>query len=217
MPPKRGAWPISFCSKYMTRSADCSAEQRLARGWERLRSSIWKGLERDYGRNPDLAWELANAYARLGQSRGGAAASVGETRSGLYFAKKALELGEIAESTPADTARLDRLFEIYASLVPILQEARRPDEQRQVIDRLLRLAPKLEPIRQAQAFKELARHHETRNSAADAAEAYASALQILRKLSDTSNKPAGVEANLISTLCRLWSHSELVWRFHRRC
>lgn len=159
-----------------------------------------EGLERDYGRNPDLAWDLVNAYARLGQSRGGAAASVGETRSGLHFARKALALGKIVESASPDSARLDRLFEIYASLVPILQEARRPDEQRQVIDRLLRLAAKLDPLRQAQAFKELARHSETRNEAGEAADAFARALSILRKISASPDAPAGTEANLISTL-----------------
>ncbi|MGH9630550.1 MAG: hypothetical protein ACRD7E_19740, partial [Bryobacteraceae bacterium] len=159
-----------------------------------------EGLERDDGHDPDLTWDLVNAYARLGQSRGGAAASVGETSSGLYFAKKTLELGEIVERASPRVERLDRLFEIYASLVPILQEARRPDEQRQVVTRLLRLAPKLEPLRQAQAFKELARHSETRNSAAEAADAFARALAILRKISETPNKPAGTEANLISTL-----------------
>jgi tetratricopeptide (TPR) repeat protein len=159
-----------------------------------------EGLERDYGRSAELAWELVNAYARLGQSRGGAAASVGETMSGLQLAKKTLELGEIVESASPGSERLDRLFEIYASLVPILQEARRPDEQRQVIDRLLRLAPKLHPLRQAQAFKELARHSETRNSISEAAEAFARALEILRNISGSPNKPAGTEANLISTL-----------------
>ncbi len=159
-----------------------------------------EGLEHDYGRDPDLAWELVNAYARLGQSRGGAAASVGKTGSGVKFAKKALELGEVVEGADPDTARLDKLFEIYASLVPILQEARRPDEQRQVIDRLLRMAPRLEPLRQAQAFKELARHNETRNSVPEAGAAYVSALAILRKISETSNPPSGTEANLISTL-----------------
>ena len=160
-----------------------------------------EGLEHDYGRDPDLAWELVNAYARLGQSRGGAAASVGETGSGLKFAKKALELGEVVEERGvqiphASTSCLKSMRVLY----PILQEARRPDEQRQLIDRLLRLAPRLEPLRQAQAFKELARHNETRNSVPEAGDAYVSALAILRKISETSNQPAGTEANLISTL-----------------
>jgi hypothetical protein len=143
---------------------------------------------------------LVNAYARLAQSRGGAAASVGATTSGLHFAKKALESGEVVEGSSPGSERLDALFEIYASLVPILQEARRPDEQRQVIDRLLRLAPKLQPLRQAQAWKEMARHNETKNSVSEAADAFARALPILRELSKSPNPPAGTEANLISTL-----------------
>ena len=35
-----------------------------------------EGLERDYASDPELAWELLNAYARLAQSRGGAASSL---------------------------------------------------------------------------------------------------------------------------------------------
>lgn len=159
-----------------------------------------EGLERDYTHDPELAWELANAYARLAQSRGGAAASVGETRNGLDFANKTLKFGAVVEGATPSKDRLDRLFEIYASLVPIFQEARDPDEQRGVIDRLLQLAPKLEPLRQAQAFKEFARYSETKNSIQEAAQAFGKALGILRVLSQDPNKPAGTEANLTSTL-----------------
>jgi serine/threonine protein kinase/tetratricopeptide (TPR) repeat protein len=159
-----------------------------------------EALERDHGRNPDLAWELANAYARLGQSRGGAAASVGETTSGAHFARKTLEFGAIVEGSSPDADRLDKLFDVYASVVPILQEARRTGEQQQVVQRLLRIAEKLSPLRQAQAYKELARHAETKHAAAEAAQAYVQALSILRRLSEESNTPAGTEAHLISTL-----------------
>ncbi len=159
-----------------------------------------EGLERDHGRNPELAWELVNAYARLGQTRGGAAASVGETESGLQLATKTLALGQIVEAASPGTDRLDRLFEIYVSLVPIMQEARRTEEQRQIIDRLLNLAPKLHPLRQAQAYKELARHSETRNSVSEAAEAFGDALAILRQIPQGPEAPVGLEANLISTL-----------------
>jgi eukaryotic-like serine/threonine-protein kinase len=162
-----------------------------------------EGLERDYAHNPELAWELVNAYSRLGQSRGGAAASIGETKSGLYFAKKTLELGAIVETASPDTERLDKLFSLYASLTPIFQEARRPDEQREITDRLLRLAPKLSPLRQAQAYKEVARYSETKNSIQEAADAYGHALEILRALSNTADAPAGTEANLTSTLVGL--------------
>jgi tetratricopeptide (TPR) repeat protein len=159
-----------------------------------------EGLERDYGRDPELAWELVNAYSRLGQSRGGAASSIGDTRSGLHFARKTLDLGKIVESASPGTERLDKLFGIYASLLPILQEARRPAEQRQAIERMLRLAPQLEPIRQAQAFKELARYHDGNRSLQDAAAAFERALAILRNLSQSPDKPAGTDAHLTSTL-----------------
>jgi tetratricopeptide (TPR) repeat protein len=170
-------------------------------------------LQRHQGPDPGLAWELVNAYSRLGQSRGGAAASVGETNSGLHFAKKTLELGAIVEGASPETQRLDRLFGIYASLVPILQEARRPEEQREVVERLLRLAPRLGPLRQAQAYKELARHSETKGSVQEAAGAFASALAILRTLSESPNKPAETEANLISTLVGLGRSQALAGDF----
>lgn len=160
-------------------------------------------VAQDYPHNPELAWELVNAYARLGQSLGGAAASFGETGSGLHFARKTLEFGATVESAEPDARRLDKLFGIYASLVPIFQEARLPDEQRQVIDRLLRLAQRLEPLRQAQAFKELARYNETRNEMGKAGEAFGRALRILRTLSQSPDKPAGTEENLTSTLVGL--------------
>jgi len=159
-----------------------------------------EGLGRDYARDPELAWELVNAYSRLAQSRGGGAASVGETSSGLHFAQKTLELAVIAENASQDSERLDKLFGIYASLVPVLQQASRPDIQRIAIERLLRLAPKLGLLRQAQAYKELARYSETKKSAQEAAEAYAHALDILRTLSQSADRPAGTDENLISTL-----------------
>jgi serine/threonine protein kinase len=45
-----------------------------------------ESLQRDYSRDPELAWELLNAYSRLGQSRGGGASSIGDTKSALYLA-----------------------------------------------------------------------------------------------------------------------------------
>ena len=159
-----------------------------------------EGLERDYGRDPELAWELVNAYSRLAHSRGGGASSVGDNISGLHFAMKTLHLGTIVESASPDRERLDRLFGIYATLVPVLQEARRPAEQRQAIDRMLRLAPQLEPLRQAQAFKDLARYHDGNGALPEAAKAFERALAILRTLSRGPNKPRGTDAQLTSTL-----------------
>jgi len=84
-----------------------------------------ESLQRDYSRDPELAWELLNAYSRLGQSRGGGASSIGDTKSALSFASKTLELGAIVEAAEPDSGRLDSLFTAYANLVPIFEEALR--------------------------------------------------------------------------------------------
>jgi len=159
-----------------------------------------ENLQRDYGRDPELAWELLNAYSRLGQSRGGAASSVGDTRSGTHFAMKTLELGAIVEAATPGTDRLDKLFTVYESLVPIFQEAGLPGRQREAIDRMVHLAPRLQPLRQAQALKELGRYLDANGSVTQGAEAFERSLTILRTLSSSPLKPAGTEAQLISTL-----------------
>jgi tetratricopeptide (TPR) repeat protein len=159
-----------------------------------------EGLERDYGSDPELAWELLNAYSRLGQSRGGGQSSVGDTESGSHFATKTLELGAIVEASAPDNGRLDKLFTAYASLVPIFQEAGHPRRQREAIDRMLRLAPRLEPLREAQAQKELARFLDANGSPQQAAGAFERALAILRTLSHAPSKPGGTDSQLISTL-----------------
>jgi tetratricopeptide (TPR) repeat protein len=159
-----------------------------------------EGLERDYSRHPDLAWELVNAYARLAQSRGGAASSIGDTRGGAQFATKALALGAVVESGTTDNERLDRLFRIYEALVPIFHEAGFSGQAREAIDRMVRLAPQLSPLRHAEALKSLARYLDTKGLAFEAAEAFGRALAIVRELDKRAEKPAGTEAQLISTL-----------------
>jgi len=172
-------------------------------------------LERDFGRDPELKWELLNAYARLAQSRAGAAFSIGDTKSGLHFAMRALELGAAVESGSPAPDRLDKLFAVYDSLVPVFQQASRPKEQLETIERLLRLAPRLAPIRQAQAYKESGRYHEipppgqsvyprlVHESAMRAAKDFERAVAILRNISREPSAPAGTSAELASTLVSL--------------
>jgi tetratricopeptide (TPR) repeat protein len=131
-----------------------------------------------------VAWDLLNSYSRLGDSRGGAAASVGDTTSGTELARKTLELGAVVEAASPDARRLDSLFGLYARQVSVFQEARQPELQRQTIDRLLRLAPQLRPIRQAQAWKELARHFDDRGSPLESVEAFERAAATLHGLAD---------------------------------
>ena len=159
-----------------------------------------EAMERDLGDRPDLTWELVNAYARLADSRGGGAASVGATGSALYFAQKTLELGALLESASADMDRRDRLFKIYVRLMPIFQEAGHVDAQGQVLDRLQRLSAALDPVRQAQTQIEVARYHETRNSPEEAADAYGQALSILREVSESAATSREAEADLTSVL-----------------
>ncbi len=159
-----------------------------------------EGLERDSRRDPELAWELLNAYSRLGQSRGGAASSVGDTRSGSYFAAKTLALGAVVESANPATERLDALFGVYEGLVSVFIEAGRTAEPREAIDRMLRLAPQLHPIREAQALKQRARYAEQIGSSQEAAEAWARSLAVLRTVSRAPGKPADTDGQLVSTL-----------------
>jgi eukaryotic-like serine/threonine-protein kinase len=159
-----------------------------------------ESLARDYRRDPELAWELLNAYSRLAQSRGGAASSVGDTKSGSDFAAKTLALGTLVESAAPGTGRLDDLFAIYDGLVPVFLEAGRTAEPREAIDRMLRMAPRLHPIREAQALKQLARYVEKEGSAKRASEAWAQSLAVLRTVSRAANKPADTDAQLVSAL-----------------
>jgi eukaryotic-like serine/threonine-protein kinase len=170
-------------------------------------------LARDHGNDPELLWELLNAYSRLGQSRGGSASSIGDSRSGSQLAMKALELGAIVESTAADSNRLDSLFSVYASLSPIFFDAGHPEQQRETIDRMLRLADRLEPVRQAQALKELARHLHKYGSPQESAEALERALTVLRTLSASPSKPAETDTQLVSTLADFGRAQSLAGNF----
>lgn len=159
-----------------------------------------EGLERDYGRDPELAWELLNAYARLGQSLGGAVSSVGDTASALQFANRALAMGAVVENSAPDNARLDELFGAYHGLLQVFEEGGRPEQRREIVDRLLRIARDLPPVRQAHAEAELARYLDGQGRRKEAGAAYEKALGILRPLSDDPARPAGTDERLASAL-----------------
>lgn len=159
-----------------------------------------ESLGRDFRRDPELAWELLNAYSRLAQSRGGGASSVGDTRSALFSAAKTLELGSVVEESEPGQTRLDSLFTAYANLVPIFEEAGRPEQRRQAIDRMLRLAPRLQPLREAQSFKELARYYDSIGKPQEAGDAIGRSLRILRELSASASAPAAAKAEFVTAL-----------------
>lgn len=159
-----------------------------------------ESLEQDYRKDPELAWELLSAYSRLGQSRGGGASSTGDTGSALISAAKTLELGAIVEASNPGAGRLDSLFQVYARLVPIFEEALRPQQRREAIERMLRLAPRLQPLREAQANKELARYYDATSQPGESAAAFSRSLLILRRLSGSRSKPDETDAELVTTL-----------------
>jgi len=159
-----------------------------------------ESLEHDYVRDPELAWELLNAYVRLGRSRAGVGSSIGETRSGLQLAAKTLELGSVVESGEPGVERLDRLFVAYEGLASIFFETQRAKEHLETVERMARLAPRLSLLRQAQAYAELGTYHHHYSSGERALPDFARALKILRPLSlDPSAQPAAGLA-LVSTL-----------------
>jgi tetratricopeptide (TPR) repeat protein len=78
---------------------------------------------------------------------------------------------------------------------------------------MLRLAPRLEPLRQAQAWKELARYLHENGSAQESAEALERALTVLRALSSSPSKPPGTDSQLISTLADFGRAQSLAGNF----
>ncbi|MCC6590555.1 MAG: protein kinase [Bryobacterales bacterium] len=162
-----------------------------------------ESLEREYATDPELAWELLNAYARLAQSRGGAASSLGDTNGGLVLAEKALKLGAQVESTATDPSRADRLFAIYEGLIGVFEEAGRDAERREAIDRLVRLGNRLTPLRQVQARRQLARYWDAHGRPADAVQAFEEVIGILRPLCERQPHPASVEAEFVGALAAL--------------
>jgi serine/threonine protein kinase len=179
-------------------------------------------LERNRTADPELTWELFNAYARLARSRAGIAFSVGDTSSGMRFATKALALGEQIDPTQADATRLGKLFDVYAGLIPVFQEASRRPEHKQAVDRLLALAPRLAPLKQAMAFKESGRYHEVgapgqsavrnieQTDTAQAVRDFENAIAILRTLPPAT---ADRQAQLASTLASLGRAQSVMGHF----
>lgn len=157
-------------------------------------------LERHYGPDPDFAWELLSAYSRLGKSRGGPAASLGDSISGSQLAAKTLQLGAIVEAASPNDERLDKLFDVYKGIVSIFEEAGETAPQRETIDRMQRLAARLNPLREAQALNELARYQDANGSKQEASATFERALAILRTLSQSPSKPPETDSQLTSTL-----------------
>lgn len=144
----------------------------------------------DAQHDPEAAWELMNAYARLGASRGSALASIGDTKSAIEYGQRALALAPFVEAkTQLPPARLDRLFVIYDDLAGLFLEQRLRPEQRQALDRMVAIAPRLSLMRQAQALTSSARYHDDFTSSSRAAEEFDQAAAILRRLVQEKPEP----------------------------
>jgi eukaryotic-like serine/threonine-protein kinase len=159
-----------------------------------------EGLERDQARDPELIWDLVHAYSRLAQNRGGVAASTGDSKGAAQLATKALTLGALIDSAAANPDRVEKLFDAYNSLTPIFLEASLRAEHRETVDRMLRLALRLGPLRQAQAEKQLARFYDETGQPREGSAAWARALAALRALPGDTRSKSESERELISTL-----------------
>ncbi|HBY62915.1 MAG TPA: hypothetical protein DEH78_24090, partial [Solibacterales bacterium] len=157
-------------------------------------------LGRERGDDPELAWERMNAYARLARSRGGAAASTGDTASALAFASRALDLGAAVEARLTGGERRNKLFGLYQSLVPVFHESGHTAEHKETVNRLLRLAEGLDPARKAQAFLLQARYLDSVGARTESTEAFGQALALLRARPEKAAPDHAGESQLVSTL-----------------
>ncbi len=170
-------------------------------------------IERNDRRDPDLAWELVNAWSRLAQSRAGGAASTGDVQSGLRYADKTMAVAALIERTSPSHDRLDRLFRIYEGLAGIYDDCGRPELQGEAVRRMVRIAHQLGPFQEAQAWKVLGRYSDENLADRQAVAAFEHAVAILRALSQTSSAPPGTEAQLISSLAGLGRVQAMVGDF----
>jgi tetratricopeptide (TPR) repeat protein len=145
--------------------------------------------------DPELAWELTNAYYRLGTARSGSYASTGDSGSGFQYARQALALGKVVENSGRSLSpqRVEQLFAVYDQLSGFFHENRLKAEQLDTVNRLRVLAPRLGPYRQAQALLSSARYEDVHGSPHKAAEEQAKAVALLR---DALASPNLVRADL---------------------
>jgi len=96
--------------------------------------------------DPEVAWELAAAYSRLSDARGGPSFGTGDSKSAIEYSRRTLEFGRIAETKrDMDDAKLQQLFVSYVRTVDVFKEARMSKEAREGVERLLALAPRVAP------------------------------------------------------------------------
>ena len=107
-------------------------------------------LAPEAGSDPDLAWELLNAYDRLSQTRGGVGTNIGRTEEAFKLSEKVVQLAESLEARGSiGGERLERLFVVYDGLGRMYLDMRRKPEAEDMMGERLRLGPRLRPFRQA--------------------------------------------------------------------
>ena len=168
-----------------------------------------ESLERDHGQDPARAWELVNAYSRLSRSRGSADSSVGDTNSGVRFARKVISLGSVVEHGNPELSRLDTLFTLYDGTILVLLEADLTGEARAVAKRMLELAPRLGVAREAQARRQSARTLDAMNLPKLATEEWARSVMLLRRVGTSPQRPRDYDRQLASTLVG-WGRSQAI-------
>src|SRR5262249_32622196 len=101
-------------------------------------------LAQEAGSDPELAWELLNAYDRLSQTRGGLGGNLGRTEEAVKLSQKVVQLAEALEGRgPVAPDRLEKLFVVYEGLSRMYVDMRRKTEAENMIGKLLRLGERL--------------------------------------------------------------------------
>jgi len=141
------------------------------------------GLAQEANSDPELAWELLNAYDRLTLTRGGVGTNIGRTEEAFKLSEKVVRLAEHLETRGSIGAeRLEKLFLVYQGLGRMYLDTRRKPEAEALMQKLLRLAPNLPDFRQAQSFAAAAGYEEVFGSDARALEHSEAAVRIMKNL-----------------------------------
>jgi tRNA A-37 threonylcarbamoyl transferase component Bud32 len=111
-------------------------------------------LAQNADEDAELAWELMNAYYRLSQARGGVDANLGRTEEAYRLSQRVVRMAESFEAQGRlEPQRLDTLFNIYDQLTSMYVDMRRKPAAEDVVQKLMRLMPKITPVQRAQALR----------------------------------------------------------------
>jgi hypothetical protein len=144
---------------------------------EKLAATVSEYLEKlspNASSDPEVAWEVFNAFWRLSTARGGTNMSMGNTKSAVEFGRKTLQAGKRLDGR-ADLApeRKRRLFNGYQILSTVFHQAgQQKNEYAETVERMRALAPALGPTSQAEAHMASAYFHDQWLAVPQAAEEF---------------------------------------------